>query len=152
MQEPGTSAPNRLRHFWHTRPVQLLFLVCATLIALLYVEENWRGQRAWEHCKRQIEAQGASLDWSNYIPAAVPDEQNILKAPIMSENFGERLPNDLGRRLNTLYEFAQEHSTNLLAEIAIVPVPTNSSPSAADLVLQYRCSALVVPAVSTTNA
>jgi hypothetical protein len=122
------------------------------LIALFYLEENWRGQRAWERCKRQIEAQGASLDWSNYIPATVPDEQNILKAPIMSENFGERLPNDLGRRLGTLYQFAQEHSTNLLAEITIVPVTTNSSASAADLVLQYRYSALVVPAVSTTNA
>jgi hypothetical protein len=121
------------------------------LIVLFYVEENWRGQRAWERCKRQIEAQGASLDWSNYIPATVPDEQNILKAPIMSENFGERFPTDLGRRLGTLYEFAQERSTNLLAEITIVPVPTNSSTSAADLVLQYRYSALDVPAVSTTN-
>lgn len=151
MRESRTSAPNRLRHLWHTRPVQVLLLVCAVLIVMLYVEENWRGQRAWERCKSQIAAQGASLDWSNYIPASVPDEQNILKVPIMSESFGERFPNDLGRRLGTLYQFAQEHSTNLLAEITIVPVPTNSSTSAADLVLQYRFSALV-PAVSTTNA
>ena len=33
-------------------------------IALFYVEENWRGKRAWENCKRQLEAKGLVLNWS----------------------------------------------------------------------------------------
>jgi len=55
----------------------------ATLIALFYTEENWRGKRAWDNCKRELEARGAALDWNAYIPPPVPDDQNIFKAPKM---------------------------------------------------------------------
>src|SRR5690349_4072194 len=29
--------------------------VFATLMAIFYTEENWRGKRAWENCKRELE-------------------------------------------------------------------------------------------------
>ena len=52
----------------------------ATLVAAFYLEENWRGKRAWENCQRELEAKGMLLDWNAYIPPAVPDEQNFFKA------------------------------------------------------------------------
>ena len=57
------------------------------LVALFYGEENWRGKRAWENCKRELEARGAVLDWSKFIPPPVPDDQNVFKAPKMTEWF-----------------------------------------------------------------
>lgn len=59
----------------------------ATLIAIFYTEENWRGKRAWKNCKRELEAKGAVLDWNAYIPPAVPADQNFFDAPKMAEWF-----------------------------------------------------------------
>ena len=66
-----------------------LFVVAClvTLVALTYTVENWRGRRAWEKCRRDIEARGEVLDWHRLIPPPVPDEQNIFKAPKMTEWF-----------------------------------------------------------------
>jgi hypothetical protein len=59
-------------------------VVCLiTVAALFYAEERWRGQRAWQQCKRELQARGRSFDWAAYIPAQVADEQNIYKAPLM---------------------------------------------------------------------
>ena len=52
----------------------------ATLVAVFYLEEDWRGKRAWENCKRELEAKGAVLDWNKYIPPPVPDDQNFFTA------------------------------------------------------------------------
>jgi hypothetical protein len=57
------------------------------LVAIFYAEENWRGQRAWENCKRQLEAKGETLDSNAYIPPPVPDDQNFFKASMMAEWF-----------------------------------------------------------------
>ena len=81
-----------------------------TLIALLYAEENWRGNRAWEQHKRQLAAMGEVWDWSVFVPSPVPDDQNIFKAPKISEWFLDPRPvfeapldhpitNDFARRL-----------------------------------------------------
>ncbi len=56
------------------------FAVLATLVAIFYLEEDWRGKRAWENCKRELEAKGAVLDWEKYVPPPVPDDQNVFKA------------------------------------------------------------------------
>ena len=76
--------------------------ILATLVAAFYTEENWRGKRAWEDCKRELEAKGAVLDWDKYIPPPVPDDQNFFKAPKMSEWFvknNHSLTNELRNRL-----------------------------------------------------
>ncbi len=54
--------------------------VLATLIAIFYAEEDWRGKRAWENCKRELEAKGMVLDWDKFIPPPVPDDQNFFTA------------------------------------------------------------------------
>ncbi|MGO8836670.1 MAG: hypothetical protein ACLQAH_02300 [Limisphaerales bacterium] len=70
--------------------------IFATLIAIFYTEEDWRGKRAWENCKRELEAKGMVLDWDKFIPPPLPDDQNFFKASkkiafsfIHSRNYGE---------------------------------------------------------------
>ena len=52
--------------------------ICLVLIGLFYTEENRRGKQAWEQCQRTLATQGIALNWTNYIPAAVPDDQNVF--------------------------------------------------------------------------
>ena len=74
--------------FWRMARRWLFVLAClATLTGLFYAVENWRGKRAWEKCRRELEAKGEVIDWNAFIPAPVPDEQNIFKAPRMTEWF-----------------------------------------------------------------
>jgi hypothetical protein len=54
----------------------------ATLLALFYAVENWRGQRAWEHYRQAVEAEGKSFNYEDYLPPPVPDEENLAMAPI----------------------------------------------------------------------
>ena len=62
------------------RRILISLAILATLIAIFYTEEDWRGKRAWENCKRELEAKGAVLDWDKYIPPPVPDDQNFFMA------------------------------------------------------------------------
>jgi len=64
----------------HFRRALVGLAVLATLIAVFYTEEDWRGKRAWENCKRELEARGVVLDWEKFIPPPVPDDQNFFKA------------------------------------------------------------------------
>jgi len=81
------------------RRILISLAILATLIALFYTEEDWRGKRAWENCKRELEANGAVLDWYKYIPPPVPDDQNFFKAPNMTEWFVGRHQSELNKRL-----------------------------------------------------
>jgi hypothetical protein len=67
---------------------QFLFgLACfATLIALFYAEENWRGKHDWEKFKREWEAKGEKFDFKDFIPSPVPDDQNFAMTPILVES------------------------------------------------------------------
>src|SRR6266446_10073592 len=53
----------------------------ATIIALLYGEENWRGRRAWNKYRHELEARGEQLDLQAFIHKPVPDEQNFAATP-----------------------------------------------------------------------
>ena len=65
----------------------LFALACfATLIALAYAEEDWRGWHAWNKFKHEWEAKGEKLDWQSVAPPPVPDEQNFAMAPIWVES------------------------------------------------------------------
>lgn len=76
------------RFTWRTARRALLSLtVLATLIAIFYTVENWRGQRAWENCQRELAAKGEVIAWSAYLPPPVPDDQNLFKAPKMQAWF-----------------------------------------------------------------
>ncbi len=64
--------------------------ICLLLLGLFYTEENWRGKRTWERCKRVLRTRGIALDWTNYIPAAVPENENIFGIPEMVSWFDGR--------------------------------------------------------------
>ncbi len=82
---------------WILRRWFFFFALCATLIALFYAEENWRGKRAWQKTRHDLEAKGVVLDWDQFMPPPVPDDQNIFKAPKMQEWF----VNTDGKRQNS---------------------------------------------------
>jgi hypothetical protein len=72
---------------WVLRRWLFCVAALATLVGLFYAEENWRGERAFERSKRELAAKGVVLDWDKFIPPAVPDDQNVFKAPKMQEWF-----------------------------------------------------------------
>lgn len=55
----------------------------ATLIALFYAVENWRGKRAWEQHKREWEAKGEKFTVAGVAPAPVPEDQNFALTPLL---------------------------------------------------------------------
>ena len=119
-----------VEHFYHwfftwqtIRRVLITLAVFATLIALFYTEEDWRGKRAWENCKRELEVRGEVLDWNAYIPPPVADAQNFFKAPKMAEWFVGRGRSELSKRLQTTNEALTASvgggvATNLIATAA----------------------------------
>ena len=68
---------------WRNFKRFLFGLACfVTLIALFFVEENWRGKRAWEKYKQGWEANGLQFGPAAGIPAPVPDDRNFAMAPV----------------------------------------------------------------------
>ena len=128
------------------RRILVACAMLATLIAMFYAEENWRGKRAWEKCKRDFEANGNTLDWDKYIPPPVPDDQNFFKAPHMTDWFvrgAKRTTNELYEQLTP--ESLSRFTTNnpvVLAEWTWQWLLTAKNIAAADsenvdLVLKY---------------
>ena len=65
----------------------LFGLAClATLVALAYAEEDWRGWHAWNRFKHEWETKGEEFDYAGVIPPPVPDDQNFAMAPIWVES------------------------------------------------------------------
>src|SRR5438876_102285 len=87
------------------RGVRRILIVLAwtvAIIALLYGEENWRGRRAWNKCRHQLETRGMQLDYRAFIPKQIPDEQNFAATPFIKswfiqntnmQNGGDQFPN-----------------------------------------------------------
>jgi hypothetical protein len=70
---------------WRLLRWGLIGMAClVTLAAVLVTEENWRGKRAWENYKRELEAKGEKLDWQAFVPRSVPNDQNFFTAPIFT--------------------------------------------------------------------
>jgi hypothetical protein len=90
---------------WAVRLV--LGLVASVMVlCLFYAEELWRGKRAWEHCRRNLELRGIPLDWAEYIPAPVADDENALAVPEMRQWFG--VSSDLFARLKPAQQPKEE--------------------------------------------
>src|ERR1035441_4761621 len=134
---------------WRVMRRGLFMLAClATLTGLFDAVENWRGKRAWEKCRREQEAKGEVLDWNAYIPAPVPDDQNIFKAPKMAEWFvkgsmAEAFSGKPSKSPGTNAPFRLASGWNakrppvLLAEVKVVPSDTPLPPGKADAVLRF---------------
>jgi hypothetical protein len=110
--------------------------VFATLVAVFYAEEDWRGKRAWENCKRELEAKGAVLDWNKYIPEPVPDDQNFFT---VNTNFYLRFVK--------LQEPEQMEAANQLTWLRLSFSSSNSFPE-----LDFAKSAKVVAELTVLNS
>ena len=62
----------------------------ATLVALFYAEEDWRGAHQWNHYRAQLEAGGAQLDLAAFTPKPIPDNQNFAAIPVIESWFSQR--------------------------------------------------------------
>jgi hypothetical protein len=76
--------PKNNRGWRVLRRILIGLAILATLIAILYAEEDWRGKRAWENFKHEWEAKGEKFDWEAFVPPTVPDGQNFFTAPIFT--------------------------------------------------------------------
>lgn len=141
-----TTPTNQPSTSWlRARRALVAVAVIVTLGAVFYAEENWRGKRAWENCKHELEAKGANFEWSSYIPSPVPDEQNIFKAPKMTEWFvrkswsakGGWEPSELTKRLGATSPSEYAHRSNAVAQITIITSRNVATTPSADLLLEY---------------
>jgi hypothetical protein len=78
----------------------------ATLVALFYGVENWRGGRAWNKYRQELEAGGAALDYRALWPKAVPDDQNFASIPLIREWFEHPIGEDSKDRWQDAYSVA----------------------------------------------
>jgi hypothetical protein len=112
----------------------------AICLGLFYGEENWRGKRAWENCRRELEAKGAVLDWAGLRPAPVSEAENFFKAPKMADWFGGNGNNELHEKLSNgdLASIAGCRNSNILVEVTVVAPEARVSAEEVDLELSYR--------------
>ena len=111
-------------------------VICLGLIGIFYAEENWRGKRAWEQCKQALASGNIPLNWTNYMPAAIPEDQNVFGVPEMvtwfSYEHGAGWP-DFARVLPSPafpgFDISSNTPALTVAEIMIgqpdTPTPTN---------------------------
>src|SRR5947208_883344 len=117
MNEPLKS----IRHdFWKLRWCRLSIaaLAFAGLGFLLYSQQNRSGKAGWLKHKSALEARGERLDWSTYIPASIPADQNIFGVPEMKDTFVKGGSGSLMWPLNSGFATTQ-HSlwhTSIVAE------------------------------------
>ncbi len=117
----------------------LAFLLVVGLITLLYQAENWRGKRAWQKCKHQLESKGAVLDWAALVPPAVPDSENVFEAPQVRDWFTGDSPNSFSERFFAANAKLQNSTSHrpVLAQLRIVSPETPRTPGQANLVIRY---------------
>ncbi len=70
--------PLRRLFAWLLRRRFFILAALATLIALAYAVENWRGRRAWTQFQREWEAKGERFNLADVIPPPVPDDENFF--------------------------------------------------------------------------
>jgi len=102
-------------------------------VALFYAEEDWRGWRAMENYKRESEAKGAPINWADYIPAPVPDDQNIFGVPEMQKWFVGRGTNELTQKIRV----TQWETTALTVVARLTIGLPGATPPAGSAVLQW---------------
>ncbi|MDB6027188.1 MAG: hypothetical protein JWM68_3411 [Verrucomicrobiales bacterium] len=81
---PAPTQPRPSRFVRILRRLLFVSICLATVLGVFYTVENWRGKQAWLSYKKELEAKGEQLDIDAFIPASVPDEENMLKVPIIS--------------------------------------------------------------------
>jgi hypothetical protein len=86
----NTSTSGQTTRSSNWRPVRrflMVVAVMATVIALFYSVENWRGRRAWQQYREQQEAKGEALNFEAFVPDPIPDDQNFAMTPLLAGIF-----------------------------------------------------------------
>jgi len=91
--ESGADRPKA----WGGLVVVVAVAAFAVLVAILYLEENERGERVWTQYKQQQEARGEHLDPAALVPPLVPDDENFASTPFLAPLF-DFLPGTQQRR------------------------------------------------------
>jgi hypothetical protein len=90
METPAVTPAVRkgfFRRLFSWRGILFVLAALITFVALLLAEENWRGGRAWQNYKQEMEAKGESFDPARLIPPKVPDDQNFAMTPYFAPIF-----------------------------------------------------------------
>lgn len=81
------------------RSLHRFFFAClalATLLGLLYAEEDWRGAHERARAERELAARGEPIQPKDLIPPFIPDHQNLAMAPIFVRTFRYQLDHRTG--------------------------------------------------------
>jgi hypothetical protein len=148
MAVDATKSENRSEpHFWSwllTKPVTLGLAGIIVLLTVFYIEEDLRGKLAWQRYRRQLQANGKTLDWNAFVPPPVPEADNVFHAPKMKDWFVFGGLNDFGHRRGAfpLSKYLKERNSGRIAQITVVPIETNalSHTTNDDIVLRYDSS------------
>ena len=98
----------KIKSGWRILRRSLIALaVLATLIAIFYAEEDWRGKRAWENYQREWEAKGEKFDWQAFVPPSVPDNQNFFTAPVFTNLLNGKIAMSTSRADGSYPDFRQ---------------------------------------------
>ena len=141
------SEPKNTRGWRITRRILIGMAIVATVFAIFYTEEDWRGKAAWEQQKHNLEAKGAVLDWDKYIPPAVPDDENFYTA---NTNIALRFVK--ARTEAQSAAASRSHWLNgtpwgpgpEVAEVTVISPKSTAIPADADLYLRYDHSVLTI--------
>ncbi|HXR07933.1 MAG TPA: hypothetical protein VN765_11425 [Candidatus Acidoferrum sp.] len=125
-QTPAASSPSK--RWTILRRCLIGLAIFLTVIAAFYTEESWRGKRAWENCKRALEAKGLKMDWAQHIPPPVPDDQNVFAVPAMQKWFVGWGNNELSKKISDLQNSNLPSARIVVAEVAI-GLPASTPPS-----------------------
>jgi hypothetical protein len=132
------TTPSQSKRWTILRRCLLCVAIFLTVIAAFYTEESWRGKRAWENCKRALEAKGLKMDWVEEIPAPVPDEQNILAVPEMQKWFFGNGATGLLEVMEDVYDVGDSNRPSTRIVVADVVIgPQGAIPPSGFTALSY---------------
>lgn len=111
--------------------------VLATLVALIYAVENWRGHRAFAAAAREAAAIGVSFNLSDYAQPPVSDDLNLAKIPLFDAptepNAQGKFWSDLSARLQLRRTSAHSASFTLAYSLPDTGRPDPLTNTPADL-------------------
>ncbi len=120
MQDTSATPP-RSRLWKYARRFLIGLAVLVTLVAALWIEENIRGKHAWLKYKAELEARGEKLDFTDFIPPKVPDDQNFAMTPLLAPLLEFRKDRKEGESI-----FADTNAQN---RAMIIPASQASTPA-----------------------
>ncbi len=130
------SVPRSIR-FGVPRPSLPTVLIIASTLAMVFVwqVENYRGWKRWQTARAVLIAQGQSMEWRDYFPKPIPDEDNVAAHPFIAETVRFPYDPDWMIRLERLYPpFLKPIPTSLLQQ-GCVPLKKWKSTLQPDAVL-----------------